>query len=197
MPLSDRIQSQFQACAQTCLDAAVVLSPAIEAAARLIVQTIAQGGKLMVAAEGQATARGQHLVSLLMSRFEHERPALPAISLTADAGTLLAIVNEAGADALFARQIRALGQPGDALVLVSDCAHAVALEQAVDAAHARGMGVVALVGQTGGSIAERLSEADVLLTVPADSLARILETHFVCIHSLCDAVDSILLGVEE
>jgi len=197
MPLLDRISSHFQASAQIQLNAAEVLSSPIEQAARHMVHCLAQGGKILACGNGGSASDAQHFASKMINRFEQERPGLAAIALTADTSTLTSIANDHAYEQVFARQVKALGQPGDILLAISTSGNSHNVLQAVAAAHARGMPVIALTGRSGGGLAERMQEDDVFLCVPAESTARIQEVHLLVIHCLCDAVDSVLLGVEE
>ena len=197
MPLLDRISGHFQTSAQIQLNAAEALAPAIEQAARHMVHCLGQGGKILVCGNGGSAADAQHFASKMINRFEQERPGLAAIALTADTSTLTSIANDHTYEQVFARQVKALGQPGDILLAISTSGNSHNVLQAVDAAHARSMPVVALTGRSGGGLAEQMQNDDVFLCVPAESTARIQEVHLLVIHCLCDAVDSVLLGVEE
>jgi D-sedoheptulose 7-phosphate isomerase len=197
MPLHDRILGHFQASAQTKLEAADTLAPPIEQAARLMVHSLTQGGKILACGNGGSAADAQHFASEMVNRFEHERPGLAAIALTTDTSTLTSIANDYAYDQVFARQVKALGQPGDILLAISTSGNSPSVLQAVEAAHGRSMQVIALTGRNGGSLAEQMQDDDVFLCVPAESTARIQEVHLLTIHCLCDAVDSVLLGVEE
>ena len=197
MPLHDRILDHFQASAQTKLDAAKSLAPAIEEAARHMVHCLTQGGKILACGNGGSAADSQHFASEMVNRFEQERPGLAALALTTDTSTLTSIANDYAYDQVFARQVKALGQPGDILLAISTSGNSPSVLQAVAAAHARSMHVIALTGRSGGGLAEQMTDHDVFLCVPAESTARIQEVHLLTIHCLCDAVDSVLLGVEE
>lgn len=197
MPLHDRILDHFQASAQTKLDAAKALAPAIEQAARDMVHCLTQGGKILACGNGGSAADSQHFASEMVNRFEQERPGLAALALTTDTSTLTSIANDYAYDQVFARQVKALGQPGDILLAISTSGNSPSVLQAVAAAHARSMHVIALTGRSGGGLAEQMTDHDVFLCVPAESTARIQEVHLLAIHCLCDAVDSVLLGVEE
>jgi len=197
MPLHDRILDHFQASAQTKLDAAKSLAPAIEQAARHMVHCLTQGGKILACGNGGSAADSQHFASEMVNRFEQERPGLAALALTTDTSTLTSIANDYAYDQVFARQVKALGQPADILLAISTSGNSPSVLQAVAAAHARSMHVIALTGRSGGGLAEQMTDHDVFLCVPAESTARIQEVHLLIIHCLCDAVDSVLLGVEE
>ena len=197
MALHDRILGHFQVSAQTTLDAADRLAPSIEQAARLLVHSFTQGGKVLVCGNGGSAADAQHFAAAMINRFEQERPGLAAISLTTDTSTLTAISNDSTYDQVFARQVKSLGQPGDILLAISTSGNSPNVLHAVAAAHARSMHVIALTGRSGGRLAESMHEDDVFLCVPAESTARIQEVHLLTIHCLCDGVDSVLLGAEE
>lgn len=197
MPLLDRITGHFHASAQTKLNAAEALAPAIEQAARHMVHCLAQGGKILACGNGGSAADAQHFASEMINRFEQERPGLAAVALTTDTSTLTSIANDYAYDQVFARQVKALGQPGDILLAISTSGNSPSILQAVTAARARNMHVIALTGRSGGGLAEQMQDHDVFLCVPAESTARIQEVHLLIIHCLCDAVDSVLLGVEE
>jgi len=197
MALHDRILGHFQASAQTTLESAHALAPQIEQAARLMMHSLTQGGKILACGNGGSAADAQHFSSLMINRFEQERPGLAAISLTTDTSTLTAISNDYAYEQVFARQVKALGQPGDILLAISTSGNSPNILHAVDAAHARSMQVIALTGRGGGGLAEQMQEEDVFLCVYAESTARIHEVHLLAIHCLCDALDSVLLGVEE
>jgi len=196
MPLTDRIHGHFQTSAQLKLDAADALAPVIEQAAQAIVLCLTQGGKVLACGNGASAADSQRFTSAMVNRFEQERPGLAAIALTTDSSTLTSIANDSAYEQVFARQVKALGLPGDVLLVISTSGNSPSVLEAVAAAHTRGMHVIALTGQSGGRLAEQMTDADVFISVPAESTARIQEVHLLTIHCLCDAVDSILLGVE-
>ena len=124
-------------------------------------------------------------------------PALPAIALTTDTSTLTSIANDYAYNEVFAKQNKALGQPGDSLLAISTSGNSQNVVAAVKTAKERQLGVVALTGNNGGMIAELLQPGDVEIRVPAQSTARIQEVHLLTIHCLCDLIDRNLLGLSE
>jgi D-sedoheptulose 7-phosphate isomerase len=130
----------------------------------------------------------------MLNRFRQERPGLPAIALNSDIPTLTAIANDYHFSDIFAKQIRALGQPGDLLMVISTSGNSANIVNAVKAAHDKNMGVIALTGCDGGKIVDHLQERDIEIRVPAYDTARIQETHILIIHCLCDIVDFRLFG---
>jgi len=192
----ERIIGHFNESARLKLDMAELLAPAIASAADLILQCILRDGKVLACGNGGSAADAQHFSSKMMSRFELERPGLPAIALTTDTSTLTSVANALTFEQVFARQVSALGLQGDVLLAISTSGDSPNIAAAAEAARARDMTVIALTGRDGGKLAEQLSDRDVLICVPAESTARIQEIHLLTIHCLCDAVDSALLGVE-
>jgi D-sedoheptulose 7-phosphate isomerase len=132
----------------------------------------------------------------MLNRFERERPGLPAFALTTDASTVTSIANDYQFADIFAKQIRALGNPGDVLLAISTSGNSHNVLNAFDAAHEREMRVILLSGRDGGQAASGLTRGDIELRVPSDSTARIQECHLVLIHCLCDLIDTYLLGQE-
>jgi D-sedoheptulose 7-phosphate isomerase len=132
----------------------------------------------------------------MLNRFERERPGLPAIALTTDTSTLTSIANDYSYQEIFAKQIRALGHPGDVLLAISTSGNSENIIAAIEAAHEQDVGIIALTGKDGGVIHGMLHEADIEICVPSDSTARIQEVHLLVIHCLCALIDTQLLGSE-
>lgn len=196
MELVSRISQQFQDSAQAKLEAMEVMAGAIAQAVELMVQALLSSGKIMACGNGGSAADAQHFSAELLNRFEAERPPLAAIALTTDTSTLTAIANDYAFDQVFAKQVRALGQPQDVLLAISTSGNSPNVAEAIHAAHEREVKVVALTGKGGGKIAGLLEEGDIHICVPAERTARIQEIHLLTLHCLCDGIDSLLLGVE-
>lgn len=194
MDLAARIKRIFNDSIETKQRSLESLTPKIAAAAESLIGCLLNGGKILVCGNGGSAADAQHFASELLNRFELERPGLPAITLTTDASTLTSIANDYHFDAIFAKQIKALGQPGDRLIAISTSGQSPNIINAIKAAHERNMTVIALSGRDGGHMADTLLESDIEIRVPAHSTARIQEVHIVVIHSLCDLIDHQLLG---
>ena len=194
MKISDRIRQQFTESIQTKIAAADLLSDVIEQAAGVMVKALLDGHKILSCGNGGSAADAQHFSSELLNRFESERPPLPAIALTTDSSTITAIANDYQYMDIFSKQIKALGQEGDVLLAISTSGHSANILQAVRAAHDRKLTVIALTGRSGGELASLLRDADVEIRVPAESTARIQETHLLTIHCLCDLIDYQLFG---
>ena len=119
MNLAERIYYTFQESAQAKLSAADILAEPIAQAAERLVNCFMNEGKLLACGNGASAADAQHFVSELINRFERERPALAALALCGDSATLTSIADDSDFSMVFARQISALGQPGDILLAVS------------------------------------------------------------------------------
>ncbi len=191
-----RIKRAFSESAQLKTSAADSVAPNIAAAAQAITRCLLDEGKILACGNGGSAADSQHFSSEMLNRFEMERPGLPAIALTTDSSTLTSVSNDYEFTEVFAKQIRALGRPGDVLMAISTSGRSPNLRRAVDAAHDRSMRVIALTGRDGGDVASSLAEEDIEIRVPANSTARIQEVHILIIHCLCDLVDHQLLKQE-
>jgi len=197
MDLISRISGHFTESAQTKLDAIEFLAAPIADAIEVMVGGLLNNGKILACGNGGSAADAQHLAAELVGRFELERHELPAIALTTDTSVISAIANDYGYKLVFAKQVRALGQPGDILVAISTSGNSPNVIEAINAAHENDLRVVALTGKGGGTIGEILREGDIHVCVPAERTARIQETHLLIIHCLCDGMDCLLMGVEE
>ncbi len=197
MDLIKRVGQHFRDSAQTKLDAIELLALPIAQAIEAMVGSLLNNGKILACGNGGSAADAQHLAAELVGRFEVERHELAAIALTTDTSIISAIANDYGYRMVFAKQVRALGQPGDVLLAISTSGNSPNVIEAIAAAHANDLRVVALTGKGGGAIADILQETDVHICVPAERTSRIQETHLLTIHCLCDGIDCLLMGVEE
>jgi len=153
------------------------------------VETLQGGGTLFFAGNGGSAADAQHMATEYVVRYSHNRRALPAIALTTDTSLLTACGNDLGFDEIFARQIEALARPGDLVVLHSTSGESPSVVRAAQAARAKGVGVVALLGKGGGATRELVDEC---LVIPADETSRIQELHLAIEHVICEIVEAAL-----
>lgn len=196
MDLVSRIALHFEDCAHTAMRASEELAAPIAEATDLMVRTLLANGKILACGNGGSASDAQHFVAQLVGRFERERPELAAIALTTCSATMSAVANDYAWDEVFAKQIRALGQPNDVLLVISTSGNSVNVLAAIEAAHERDLRVVALTGKGGGTVAGMLREGDVHLCVEHDRTARIQEIHILAIHCICDGIDCLLMGEE-
>lgn len=194
MSLQDRIINHFSDSIQTKQDAMTCLCELIEFASQKIVEALVNDKKVLTCGNGGSAGDAQHFSSEMLNRFERERPALPAIALTTDTSTITSIANDYNYDEVFAKQIRALGQAGDILLVYTSSGNSRNIIKAVNVAHDRDMTVIALSGKDGGALAGLLNEADIEIRVPSHSTARIQEVHLLISHCLCDLIDHQLFG---
>ena len=197
MDLISRISQHFGDSAQTKLDAVELLAAPIAQAAEMMVASLVSNGRILACGNGGSAADAQHFAAELVGRFEMERQGLAAIALTTDTSIMTAVANDYGYPAVFERQVRALGQSNDVLLAISTSGHSPSIIEAIRAAHDNEMSVVALTGKGGGKVGEILRDTDVHICVPAERTARIQEVHLLTVHCLCDAIDCMLLGVDE
>lgn len=190
----ERIRNNFNASIQLKQQCTEALAPAIARAAEIMAAGFLQGRKVLSCGNGGSAADSQHFSSEMLNRFEMERPALPAIALTTDSSTLTSVANDYRFEDIFAKQVRALGEPGDILLAISTSGNSANVVNAIGAAHDKDMKVVALTGGDGGSAGAALKGVDVEIRVPAGSTARIQEVHILVIHCLCDLIDHKLMG---
>ena len=197
MDLVKRINGHFTDSAQVKLKAMEVLATPLSEAAALMAACLKNDGKILACGNGGSAGDAQHFSAELLNRFEMERPPLSAVALTTDSSTLTAIANDYSYDEVFSKQVFGLGRPGDVLLAISTSGNSPNVIKAMQAAHERRMTVVALTGKKGGKMSGCLRGEDIELCVPADNTARIQEVHLICLHCMCDAIDCILLGVEQ
>ena len=163
----------------------------IAAIAERYEETLRGGGTLYFAGNGGSAADAQHLATEYVVRYQNNRPAMRAIALTTDTSLLTACANDMGFDEVFARQVEALAEPGDLLVLHSTSGESPNVIRAAQAAKARGVGVVAFLGKGGGQLKDL---ADTTLIIPATETSRIQELHLAIEHVICDLVEDRLKG---
>ncbi len=166
----------------------------IALAGQVMTQGLLSGGKILTCGNGGSAGEAQLFSSKMLNRFQMERPGLPAIALSTDTSILTSIANDYSYDQIFSRQIAALGQPEDILLLITTSGNSGNLVSAVDTAHDRQIKIIALTGQSGGEVSTRLQQNDVEVRVASDSPIRIQETHLLIIHCLGDLVDAQLMG---
>jgi D-sedoheptulose 7-phosphate isomerase len=175
--LEQRIQKQFFESADLIYQSAESLARSVADAAQAVVGAITGGGKVLVFGAGPAGAMAPHMAQLFVGRYERERPPLAAVALSG---------------MLAAQQVRALGLPGDVLLMVEngegDSAPVIA------AARGKDMTLVVLAGRGAHELRELLAESDVLVAVPHERSARVWEVQMLILHCLCDAVDYQLMG---
>ena len=158
----------------------------VERAGRLIADRLQAGGKVLTCGNGGSAADAQHFVAELIGRMNHERGALPAISLTTDPSVVTALGNDYGYEHVFERQIEGLGKEGDVVLAISTSGCSPNVLKALEAARRLGLRTIALVGEGGDP---SLSECDVRIGIPSGNTQRIQEAHTAVLHAICLCVD--------
>ena len=161
----------------------------LEKAGQLMVEALKNGNKIITAGNGGSAADAQHLAGELVGRFTMERIGLPSISLCVDPSVVTSIGNDYGYDALFSRQIEALGKAGDVFMAISTSGNSQNLINAIAIAKNKGICVIALLGKKGGAMKDL---AELSLVVPSDSCPRIQEIHTMSVHVLCEYIEQAL-----
>jgi D-sedoheptulose 7-phosphate isomerase len=194
MDMTSHMTSHFNDAIDTFKASSRDLAEPLAAAVDMVFGSLANNGKILACGNGGSAADAQHFIAELVGRFERDRLPLAGVALNTDTSILTAVGNDYGFDAIFERQVNALGQPGDVLVAISTSGNSANVIRSIEAAHDRDMFVIALTGKGGGQISSLLNDTDVHLCVPHDRTMRIQEVHIVLLHALCDGIDALLLG---
>jgi D-sedoheptulose 7-phosphate isomerase len=158
----------------------------LELSAVACIQSLMNGGKILLAGNGGSAADAQHIAGEFVSRFAFDRPGLFAMALTTDTSILTAVGNDYGYEKLFSRQIEACGQRGDIFIAYSTSGNSENILQALEAARQKGLVCIGFTGNRNGRI-EAL--CDYLLKVPSADTPKIQEGHLVLGHILCGLVE--------
>jgi D-sedoheptulose 7-phosphate isomerase len=158
----------------------------VERIALAMSAALAQGKKILWCGNGGSAADAQHMAAEIVGRFRRERRGLPSIALTTDTSILTAVANDYGYEAVFSRQVEALGNEGDVLVAISTSGNSPNVVKAVEMAKELGLVTVGFTGAGGGRLA---TLADFLFAVPTKDTARVQEAHSLVAHVLCDWVE--------
>ncbi len=167
---------------------------AVARAAGMIVRAMRGGGKLLICGNGGSAADAQHMAAELAFRMGRERRALPALALTTDSSLLTAISNDRSFDHVFARQLQALGNAGDAALLISTSGNSANIIEAANEARSLGITTIGLLGSGGGQVAPLV---DLALIVAHRETPRIQEVHLTIEHIICQLVEDELCPTGE
>lgn len=185
MPYLDHIKASLEEGVEL-RKAMMELAEEISQAGSLWIETLREGGKILLAGNGGSAADAQHLATELVGRFERNN-GFPALALTVDSSCLTAIGNDFGFEHIFRQQILALGRPGDLFVGITTSGNSPNIVAALKAAKETGMRTLALTGQSGGK-AEQV--ADIAIKVPSTRTCRIQEIHISLGHIWCEMVEA-------
>lgn len=185
--MEDLFKKSLQAHQQVFADIISDELPNLLKCGEAIWSVLSKGKKILICGNGGSAADAQHLAAELVGRYESERRALPGIALTTDTSALTALANDYSFERIFARQVEALAQPGDALIAITTSGNSLNVLAAVEAAKKIGCLTIGLTGKKGGNLAARCDEC---VLVPAERTARIQEAHICIIHLWCEMVDA-------
>lgn len=163
--------------------------PALERLGSLVLLahgTLTRRGRILACGNGGSASDAQHFAAELVGRYKDDRPALAAVALTSDGAVLTCLANDYGYERVFARQVEALGRPGDLVLAISTSGRSPSVLRALETARACGLATGALLGRDGGPA---LALADVAVVVEDQETARIQEGHALLIHLMCEALD--------
>lgn len=169
-------------------------APAIEKAARAMVDCLRRKGKIISFGNGGSAADAQHLAAELSGRFERERPGLPGVALTTNTSALTAIANDYGYSQVFARQLQGFVKRGDVVIAISTSGNSASVIEAVKEAKKLGAVAIGWTGRDGGKLKKVV---DICLHVPSDRTSRIQEGHLAILHTLCGLVDEELFPAKK
>jgi D-sedoheptulose 7-phosphate isomerase len=186
-PAREVVERHLRGLADAALRAGDELAAPVADVAELVVTALKAGSKLLFCGNGGSAADAQHLATEYVVRFRRERRALAAIALTTDTSLLTAAANDLGFEQVFARQVEALGVPGDVLFLHSTSGESPNLLAAAAAARARGVVTVGMLARGGGRLRERVDHA---IVIPTDNGAHAQELHLAVGHAICDIAEA-------
>lgn len=189
MDLEYRATEQFAEHMEAISNIAPRLTARLSAAAERLVLAFVQGGKVLCSGADAGTLLARHFAELMLHCFDRDRLALPAMAVA----PIEAHCEPESSTAALSRQLAALSRPGDVLLLIST-GSGEELRLALAAAHEREMDTIILMGDHQGALSALLEPADILIAVPAQNKARVLEVQLTSLHILCDLIDTQLLG---
>ena len=158
----------------------------IDKISRTLILALSQRKKVLLFGNGGSAADAQHIAAELIGRFLQERPALPAIALTVNPSVMTAIANDYDFTAVFARQLEALGQPGDVAIAFSTSGNSPNILEGIEAARQLGIATVGLTGASGGKLRDLVDD---VICVPSTDTQRIQEVHILLGHILCEIIE--------
>lgn len=185
----ERVRASLEESARVKRATREVCERDIARAAELLAGALSAGGRVLAFGNGGSASDAQHFAAELAGRFDRERPALPALALTANTSDLTAIGNDYGFEHTFARLVQAHGRAGDVVVAITTSGSSPNVLAAVDEARKRGLASIGLTGKGGGKLAPHV---DVAVVVPSDITQRIQEAHIAVCHAWCEWIDEVL-----
>ncbi len=190
----ERVINLFHESIEAKMQVGEKLAPLICNASQIMTEALLRDNKIITCGNGISAAQAQILTACLINRFEQERPSLPSLHLGSDLTTQTAIAKDYSFNDIYAKQLRALGNPGDVLVLINSDGNPSNLLQAISAAHSKDIRVIALTGRDGSDTAALLDARDIELCAPLVTKAHVHEVHLLTLFCLCDLIEQYLFG---
>ena len=194
MDLAAHLRTHFEEGIELRRRMAETLPAPIARAGEALAHALRSGKKALSCGNGGSAADAQHFAAELVGRFERERPGLPAVALTTDSSALTAIANDYDYDRVFSKQVEALGNEGDVLLAISTSGNSKNVIEAMKAAQARKLAVIALTGRDGGAMGRMCGPRDFHINVAHPRTMRVQEVHLLVVHCLCEVVDNVIYG---
>ena len=184
--MQNEIKAMVRESAETKRLVGETLAPQIEKAAKVIIDTFKNGGKVILAGNGGSASQASHFAAEFVGRYKKERKSLPSIALTADSSFLTAWSNDYEYKTVFERQLQAFGKPGDVFVAISTSGNSENIIMAAASAKKLGMHVIGLLGKNGGKMK---NTCDTEIIIPSNNTPTIQENHLMIFHIICEFVD--------
>lgn len=188
------ISNNFQQTIELIAHSVDHLSLPLQKANTAITQALINENKVLCCGDGSGAALSQLFVCNLLNSLERDRPALPAFSLSNDASAITAITSSYNFNEIYSKQIRAIGQPGDILLTLSNQQHNSSIIQAIRAGHERRLTVICLNSPAGEDISSLLLPEDIEMIINSRHPSRVTEIHTMLILQLCELIDTALFG---
>ena len=183
---ADRVRRALERAASLHQRVAASEADAVARAAALIRAALGEGRQVLVFGNGGSATDAQHFAAELVGRFGIERRGLPVVALTADSAILTSVANDYGFDAVFARQVEALGRKGDVAIGITTSGTSPNVNRALRQARDAGLVTIGLTGRDGG---ETKDLVDVPVTVPGETSAEVQEVQRTLLHVMCDLIE--------
>jgi D-sedoheptulose 7-phosphate isomerase len=181
------VRAALTAAARLHEQVAAASADEIVRAAVTIRRALTDGGKVLAFGNGGSAADAQHFACELVGRFMRERPGMAAIALTADTTVLTSVANDYGFDAVFERQVEALGRKGDVALGITTSGSSANVNRALVRARALGLATVGLTGRDGGATATLV---DVHVNVPGTASPTVQEVQRTILHVMCALIEA-------
>jgi D-sedoheptulose 7-phosphate isomerase len=194
MDLAAHLRTHFDEGIELRRRMAETLPGEIARAGEALAAALKSGRKALSCGNGGSAADAQHFAAELVGRFERERPGFPAVALTTDTSALTAIANDYDFDRVFSKQVEALANEGDVLLAISTSGNSKNVIEAMKAAQARKVAVIALTGRDGGAMGRMCGPRDFHINVAHPRTMRVQEVHLLVVHCLCEVVDNVIYG---